>query len=61
VVGQAFIPSTPEAEAGRSLEFKANLVYRASSGTARATQRPVSENKQKQNKQKPSTSLFMLI
>jgi hypothetical protein len=36
--------STQEAEAGGSLEFKASLVYRASSRAARATQRnPVSK------------------
>jgi hypothetical protein len=34
-------------------EFKANLVYKVSSRTARATQRnPVSKNKTKQNKTK---------
>jgi hypothetical protein len=54
VLTQAFNTSTREAEAGRS-EFKASLVYRASSRTARATQRKaISEkNKTKQtNKQK---------
>jgi hypothetical protein len=39
VVAQAFNPSTQEAEAGRSLEFKASLDYRVSSRTAKATQR----------------------
>jgi hypothetical protein len=39
MVAHTFNPSTQEAEAGRSLEFKASLVYRASSRTARATQR----------------------
>jgi hypothetical protein len=34
----AFIPSTQEADAGRS-EFKASMVYRTSYRTARATQR----------------------
>jgi hypothetical protein len=44
VVVHAFNPSTREAEAGRSLEFKASLIYRVSSRTARATQRnPVSD------------------
>jgi hypothetical protein len=38
VVVHAFNPSTREAEAGR-FEFKANLVYRVSSRTARAIQR----------------------
>jgi hypothetical protein len=37
-VACAFDPSTREAEAGRS-EFKASLVYRVSSRTARAIQR----------------------
>jgi hypothetical protein len=37
----------------RISEFKASLVYRVSSRTARATQRnPVSKNKTKQNKNK---------
>jgi hypothetical protein len=39
VVTRAFNPSTQEAEAGRSLEFEATLVYRVNSRTARATQR----------------------
>ena len=35
-----FYPSTREAEAGGWIsEFKASLVYRADSGTARATQK----------------------
>jgi hypothetical protein len=51
-VAQAFNPSTREAEAGRSLEFKASLVYRVSFRTAKATQRnPVSKNK---NQTKPN-------
>jgi hypothetical protein len=37
--GATFSPSTQEAETDRSLEFEASLVYRASSRTARATQR----------------------
>jgi hypothetical protein len=47
VVADAFNPSTREAEAGRRIsEFKASLVYRVSSRTARATQRnPVSKKK----------------
>ena len=41
VVAHAFNPSTWEAEAGGSpsSEFEASLVYRASSRTARATQK----------------------
>jgi hypothetical protein len=38
-----------EAEAGRSLEFKASLVYRASSRTIRGTEKPCLE-KPKANK-----------
>lgn len=39
--------STQEAEAGRSLEFKASLSYTASSRSARAiTERPCLKNKQ---------------
>jgi hypothetical protein len=46
----AFNLSTWEAEAGKS-EFKASLVYRVSSKTARATQRnPVSKKKEKGKK-----------
>jgi hypothetical protein len=42
-----FNPSTQEAEAGRSLEFEASLVYRVGSRISRAIQRnPVSKNKQ---------------
>jgi hypothetical protein len=47
VVAHAFNPSTREAEAGGS-EFKASLVYKVSSRTARAIQRnPVSKNQKK--------------
>jgi hypothetical protein len=63
-VAHTFNPSTWEAEAGKISEFKASLVYRVSSRTARATQRnPVSNNnnnkknktKQQQQKKKPHT------
>jgi hypothetical protein len=48
VVAHTFNPSTWEAEAGGFLEFKASLVYRVSSRTARATRRnPVSKGKKK--------------
>jgi hypothetical protein len=51
VVAHAFNPSTQEAEAGRSLEFEASLVYRVSSRTAKATHRnPVSKNQKPKNK-----------
>jgi hypothetical protein len=50
-------PSTREAEAGKSLEFKASLVYRVSSRTAKATQKiPVSKNKTKQQQPYPALS-----
>jgi hypothetical protein len=39
MVAHTFNPSTWEAEAGGSLEFKASLVYKASSGIARANRR----------------------
>ena len=39
MVVHAFNPSTWGTETGRSLEFEASLVYRASFKTARATQR----------------------
>ena len=40
VVACTFEPSTQEAQAGGSLEFETSLVYRWSSKTARATQKP---------------------
>ena len=44
MVAHVFNPSTQEPEAGGSLEFKVNMVYRVSCRTARATQRnPVSK------------------
>jgi hypothetical protein len=39
VVEHTCSPNTPEAEAGRSLEFEASLVYKPNARTARATQR----------------------
>jgi hypothetical protein len=46
-------PLNPEAEAGGFLEFKANLVYKVSSRTARAIQRnPVLKKKKKKKKKK---------
>jgi hypothetical protein len=55
----AFNPSTQEAEAGRFMSSEASLVYRVSSRTARATEKPCLEkqyktkqNKTKQNKTK---------
>jgi len=48
VVAHTFNPSTWEAEAGGSLEFKASLVYRVSSRTARATKRnPILEKRER--------------
>jgi hypothetical protein len=44
-----FNPSTWEAEAGRS-EFEASLVYRASSRTARATEKPCLEKPKQKTK-----------
>jgi hypothetical protein len=45
VMVHVFSPSTWEAEAGRSLEFEASLVYRVSFRTAMDTQRhPVLKN-----------------
>jgi hypothetical protein len=63
VVVHAFNPSTWEAEAGRWIsKFKASLIYRVSSRTARATQRnPVSKNqKPKQTKKKSVFSCVLL-
>lgn len=51
VVARVCNSSTREAETGRSLEFRANLVYRASFRTARAAQRnPVSKNQKRKRK-----------
>jgi hypothetical protein len=48
VVAHAFNPSTRGSRGRWISEFKASLVYRVSSRTARATQRnPVSKNKNK--------------
>ena len=52
MVGHTFNPSTWEADTGKS-EFKVSLVGRATSRTARATQRNyVLEKKKKEEKQK---------
>jgi hypothetical protein len=45
VVMHTFTPSTEETEAGRPLEFEASLVYKMSSGTARATHRNPVQNR----------------
>jgi hypothetical protein len=50
-VAHAFNPSTQEAEAG-GFEFKASLVYKVSSRTARATQRNPVSKKQKRKRKK---------
>jgi hypothetical protein len=51
VVAHAFNPSTREAEAGGFL-FKASLVYKVSSRTARAIQKnPASKNKKQKQQQ----------
>jgi len=41
--GGTFNPPTLEAEAGRSLEFKASLVYRVISSSARAIRRNLTQ------------------
>ena len=52
VVAHAFNPSSQETEAGGSL-FKASLVYRVSSRTAKATQiNPVLKNQKQEKKRK---------
>jgi hypothetical protein len=53
VVAQAFDPSTREAEAG-GFEFEASLVYKVSSRTAWATQKPCLKKK-KPKKQKTTS------
>jgi hypothetical protein len=51
-MGHTFNPSFKKAEAG---EFKASLIYRASSRTAKATQRnPVSKTNKQTNKKPES-------
>ena len=42
-----FNPNTQEAKEEHGYEFKASLVYRASTKTARATQRKYKQTKQK--------------
>jgi hypothetical protein len=50
VVAHAFNPSTREAVTGfRISEFEANLVYRVSSRTVRATEKPCLEKNQKES------------
>lgn len=51
VAAQAFNPSTLEAKADESLEFKASLIYRANPCTARTTKRnPVLKTTNQQTK-----------
>jgi hypothetical protein len=53
----SLIPETQEAEAGRSLEFKASLVYRVSFRTARVTQgNPVSKETEEEKEEKEETN-----
>ena len=52
MVTRTLNPSTQEAEAGRSLHLKANLVYRASSRTAKATQRNTVKTKRRKIERK---------
>lgn len=55
-------PTTQEAEAGVSFEFKDILFCRASSRTARATQRdPVSKNQNQPNKQELDCSETLAV
>lgn len=56
LVVQALNPCIPETEASRPLEFKANLVNRTSSRTARATVKPCLK---KQNHHKKSQLVFL--
>jgi hypothetical protein len=50
----AFNLNTQEAEAGSLCEFKASLVYRLSSRTARTTQRKLVSKNQKEKKKQNS-------
>ena len=57
MVAHAFNPNT-QTETGRSLEFEASLVYRASCRTARSTQgNPVSEGKKEREGGREKRSL----
>jgi hypothetical protein len=59
VVIYVFSSSTGEAEAGKSLEFKARLVYSVSSRTARAIQRnSVLKNQGKRKKLQSDNNLL---
>ena len=51
VMAHALNPSTLEAEAGDLCEFEASLVYKASSRTARATQRNLSKEQKEEKKE----------
>ena len=57
----AFNPSTQEAEAGRSLEFEASLIYKASSRTARATEKPCLKNKQTNKQTNKQSDILSFI
>jgi hypothetical protein len=62
VVAYAFNPSTPGGRGRQISEFKASLVYKVSSRTARAIQRnPVSKNQKNQptNKKNPKDLFTM--
>ena len=62
VVAHIFNLSTWEAETGESLKFKASLVYRVSSMTARATnlflKNPNNNNNNNSNSNKPEQVIF---
>lgn len=49
MIAYTFNPRTWETDADRSLEFKDRLVYKASSGIARATQRNLVSKREKKN------------
>ena len=53
MVARASNPSTREPEADGSLEFKASLVYKASSRITRATQETLSQKSKMRTKPKP--------
>jgi hypothetical protein len=55
VVLHTFIPSTQDAEASK---VKASLVYRASSRTARATQRNLVSKREQKRKRNGSPEIF---
>ena len=61
LVTNTFNPSAEEAEEGRSLEFKASLVYRVSSRTARDAQKETYLKNQKTFRNKVTSASTVVL